>query len=337
VRWWSAAAECGGGAQLENSCYGFSPVVYRNHLITLLCLFALLCAGGPARAQAPNPPASASAAPPALLGDQPPELRWDPGWTRFSLGEYITTGLSFATGLAVAIVGPLDNHWRGGILADESARDALRLDYRKGRWFARDLSDVLLTVMESYPFVVDALLVAGWYRRSPGVAKQMALINLQTLGVTLALQSLAKMFGSRERPYGRTCGVELPLSNRDCDASSRYESFFSGHTAQSFAAAGLICSHHMNLELYGGGWADVVPCAAGFTVASGVGLLRIMGDKHYLSDVLVGAAVGTLTGLGLPWLLHYRRGRAEDADTQGNAISVKVVPMAAGAGVVGTF
>ena len=170
------------------------------------------------------------------------------------------------------------------------------------------------------------------------MAKQMALINLQTLGVTLALQSLAKMIASRERPYGRTCGGQLPESNRDCDSSSRYESFFSGHTAQSFAAAGLICSHHLNLELYGGGWADVVPCAAGFSVASGVGLLRIMGDKHYLSDVMLGAAVGTLTGLGLPWLLHYRHAGAADAQERGgDAISVQIVPMAAGAGLVGTF
>jgi membrane-associated phospholipid phosphatase len=200
---------------------------------------------------------------------------------------------------------------------------------------------VLLTTMTAYPFVVDALVVAGWYHRSPDVAKQMALINAETMAVTLGLQSLFKIILSRERPYGRTCGRELPENNRDCDSFSRRESFFSGHTAQSFAAAGLICSHHMNLELYGGGWADGVPCAAGFTVAAGVGLLRIMGDKHYMTDVLAGAAVGTLTGLGIPWLLHYRYGEREReeraASERGEGLSVTVVPMPAGAGVVGTF
>jgi membrane-associated phospholipid phosphatase len=326
---------------MPSSCYCLSPVVCCRRPTALLCLITLsLVVSGAAQAQTPSlrPSNAAPGAPQAALpdDDHPAPLRWDPAWPRFSLAEYIATGLGFTTGLAVAIVGPYGSHWRGGIVADESVRDALRLEDRSARWFARDLSDVLLTVMESYPFVVDALVVAGWYRRSPDVARQMALINLQTLGVTLALQSLAKLIASRERPNGRTCGTLLDENNRDCESSSRYESFFSGHTAQSFAAAGLICSHHMNLELYGGGWADVIPCAAGFSLASGVGLLRVMGDKHYLSDVMIGAAVGTLTGLGLPWLLHYRHTGAADSERD-DAFSVKIVPMAAGAGLVGTF
>jgi membrane-associated phospholipid phosphatase len=42
------------------------------------------------------------------------------------------------------------------------------------------------------------------------------------------------------------------------------------------------------------------------SVATATALLRIVADKHYLSDVVVGAAVGTASGLLLPLVLHYR-------------------------------
>jgi len=37
-------------------------------------------------------------------------------------------------------------------------------------------------------------------------------------------------------------------------------------------------------------------------------LMRVATDVHYVSDVLVGATIGTATGLLLPWALHYRYG-----------------------------
>jgi membrane-associated phospholipid phosphatase len=40
------------------------------------------------------------------------------------------------------------------------------------------------------------------------------------------------------------------------------------------------------------------------TAATGV--TRIVADRHYASDVVVGAAIGFAGGYGLPWLLHYR-------------------------------
>jgi membrane-associated phospholipid phosphatase len=37
-------------------------------------------------------------------------------------------------------------------------------------------------------------------------------------------------------------------------------------------------------------------------------VLRIVSDQNYLSDVLVGMGMGLVTGLLLPWLLHFRGG-----------------------------
>lgn len=291
----------------------------------------------PAHAQQmPRGSSPVPAVDPSSRGGSLPPLRWIPDRPRFRTSEYVLTGAAAATVLTTLVIGPRSSHLHGGVLADEATRDALRLEGSDARWFARDLSDVLLTTMISYPYVIDALVVAGWYRRSSDVAVQMALINTQTLAVTLGLQGLLNVLVSRERPFGRTCGTTLPEDSRDCNSNNRYYSFFSGHTSQSFASAGLICSHHLHLKLHGGGAADTIPCVAGFAMAASVGLLRIMADEHYLSDVLTGAALGTLTGLGLPWLLHYRYGE-EGREDKAAEVTVRLVPMALGAGVVGSF
>ena len=38
------------------------------------------------------------------------------------------------------------------------------------------------------------------------------------------------------------------------------------------------------------------------------GVTRVVADRHYASDVVVGAGIGFGVGYGLPWLLHYRAG-----------------------------
>lgn len=64
-------------------------------------------------------------------------------------------------------------------------------------------------------------------------------------------------------------------------------SFPSGHTAFSFTGAEVF---HQELK-------DNYPILsyAGYPLATGVGLYRMLNNKHYLSDVLVGAGIGILS------------------------------------------
>jgi membrane-associated phospholipid phosphatase len=156
------------------------------------------------------------------------------------------------------------------------------------------------------------------------------------LAITSAVQSVVAGFASRERPYGRVCGDELPEESRDCRRNSRHRSFFSGHTSIAFAAAGLSCTHHMNLGLYGGGGADAAACGASLLVAASTGALRMAGDVHYATDVGVGAIWGSLAGFGLPWLLHYKDPIDRRAARRPE-VTLTLVPVAMGAGLGGTF
>ncbi len=81
---------------------------------------------------------------------------------------------------------------------------------------------------------------------------------------------------------------------------SSYNSFPSGHTAQAFAAATFLN------EEYGQRF-KWVPYAS-YGIASSVGLLRMANNKHYLSDVLVGAGLGILSMKVAYWTHRYKWG-----------------------------
>lgn len=65
------------------------------------------------------------------------------------------------------------------------------------------------------------------------------------------------------------------------------ESFPSGHTAKAFMGATLLAHEYGNRSV----WIPI----AGYTVATATGVMRVLNNRHYLSDVVVGAAVGILT------------------------------------------
>ena len=53
-------------------------------------------------------------------------------------------------------------------------------------------------------------------------------------------------------------------------------------------------------------------CAVMGAATAATAITRIVADRHYFSDGLIGAAIGFATGYGLPWLLHYRAGLAPE-------------------------
>ena len=64
-------------------------------------------------------------------------------------------------------------------------------------------------------------------------------------------------------------------------------SFPSGHTATAFMGATLLAHEYGHRSV----WIPI----GGYTVASAVAVMRVMNNRHYVSDVVVGAAIGVLT------------------------------------------
>lgn len=78
-----------------------------------------------------------------------------------------------------------------------------------------------------------------------------------------------------------------PLTHELRPDGSTYNSFPSGHTATAFAAA-----EWLRME-YGhkSPWIGVT----GYAVATSIGVLRVYNNRHWVSDVLAGAAIGFLS------------------------------------------
>jgi membrane-associated phospholipid phosphatase len=247
--------------------------------------------------------------------------------------EMILTAAAGGVALTTNIIHPLNTGWSGPMLFDEDVRSALRLQSMDAQLEVRTGTDLGLAVMVSFPYLVDSLMVAYWYRGSADVALQMGLIDTEALAIVGAIEGTTNFLSGRARPYSAECGNGRPSNTTDCATDALNRSFFSGHTAISFTSAALICAHHEALHLFDSA-ADHVTCAAGFVAASTIGVLRIVGDAHYFSDVFIGAIVGTTVGLGIP-LLHHYKGRGPT--TTGSNVRVQLVPGFAGATVVGTF
>jgi membrane-associated phospholipid phosphatase len=85
---------------------------------------------------------------------------------------------------------------------------------------------------------------------------------------------------------------------------SAYNSFPSGHTAQAFAAATFLT------EEYGRRYKWMPYVAYG--TATSVGTLRMANNRHYISDVLMGAGLGILSVKLSYWTHRYRWGQKTD-------------------------
>nr|WP_171437400.1 phosphatase PAP2 family protein [Corallococcus exercitus] len=149
---------------------------------------------------------------------------------------------------------------------------------------------------------------------------QDATIMVQSAVLASVANQAVKFAVGRERPFVHVLPDEAKgLTAHPTDNNL---SFYSGHTNLAFSlvvSAGTVASmrgyKHQGL-IWG----------VGLPLAASVGLLRMGADKHYLTDVLTGAVMGTAFGLAVPLLLH---GRVDDdvPSTHTRASSVSLNPM----------
>ncbi|MBN8609750.1 MAG: phosphatase PAP2 family protein [Deltaproteobacteria bacterium] len=235
-------------------------------------------------------------------------VQWRDEWPRYSFDEAVLT-----VGLGALLVASelLPNssftpNWRGGLLFDEGVRSGLRLNTFAERDNARIAADVLMWVNMAFPVVVDAFLAVGIGDGNWDAAFQMGLISIEAYVVSLVVWRVTSLLARRQRPLDTAC--EAGDTSPHCDSRFATQSFFSNHAANAFTGAALTCLHHSAMPVLGDvGW-DSTACVSATLLATAVGMLRVMSDHEYLTDVLTGAAVGWLSGYIIPWLLHYQGG-----------------------------
>jgi membrane-associated phospholipid phosphatase len=161
--------------------------------------------------------------------------------------------------------------------------------------------------------------LAAWHDHKTQNVPGDSLLIFQASLLAMDLNQAVKYTAGRMRPYVRF-GDQAVLANNP-DPHDGLLSFFSGHTTWAFSlatASGTLAS------MRGYRWAPWV-WAQGLAIGVASGYLRIAADRHYFTDVLAGALIGSAVGVAVP-LLH-RPGR-----------TIAIGPVAGpGIGVVGLW
>jgi membrane-associated phospholipid phosphatase len=170
---------------------------------------------------------------------------------------------------------------------DRATRDALRWS---DTGTARTLSD--LGAYGAAPALATGLVLAGTLCPPRSWARVIDdfVPVLESMVVAAWVTRVIKLSAGRERPYAHYGTPDGPES---------FLSFPSGHTSRAFS---IVVSAAVIARARGYA-SEPYLWIGGLALASATGYLRIAADKHYLTDVLVGGALGAAVGLTVPLLM----------------------------------
>ena len=166
----------------------------------------------------------------------------------------------------------------GGLAVNNADFKQKQLDYRQKNFpdFSNHIDDFMQLVPEGAVFALDWIGVKSKHNFGDKVGLMLT-GGIIMLGTVNAL----KYTTDQIRP----------------DNSSA-NSFPSGHTANAFFGAAVLAEEYKDQSI-------IYPIA-GYTVATATGLFRILNNRHWAADVLVGAGIGILSAKAAyvvyPWL-----------------------------------
>jgi membrane-associated phospholipid phosphatase len=211
--------------------------------------------------------------------------------------------------------------WCGRNAVDDAAR-VIRAPLN-ARATAATVSDVLgIAAVPAVVLGLDAFLTWRGEGEWQDAALDMLLI-IEAMTAAQALTQVVKFTTGRERPF--VAALPEPEKATTLKPVDNNLSFYSGHTTYAFAlvAAGATIARARG---YAQWW---LMLAAGAPLALSTALLRMVSDRHYLTDVLAGALLGGLIGWGLPTLFH--------RPVRVGPVEAVLAPSLGGAAVTGTW
>ncbi len=256
-----------------------------------------------------------------ILGAQPADtthISREPLFTRRD--AYVAVGFAAVTVLLTPI--------------DRPAAEWIQDSSTQANRFFNNAADALRFMGDPGPLIIGGTLYVvgrvGHYKR----VADLGLHGTEAIVLGMQVTSVIKGLAGRARPYmvGDTVPRDFELG-RGFRQGGDFTSFPSGHTTAAFAAASAVTSEtsrwwpsstwYIAPIMYGG--------------ATMVGVSRMYNNKHWASDVALGAAIGTFSGLKVVryhhshpnnridrWLLGVNAGPAPEG---GRAVRLFVMPV----------
>ncbi len=264
----------------------------------------LLVAAGPV----PCPAGEAGAAAPAATPSPPPDPAHSPPLTVDLTAHSIATGgmllVSGLSQLEANKLTPPSCRWCEPTRFDRWARHQLRWTDVKTAGLA---STVLVVAVPA-----GTALTLGLAARAEGASgrevEEDLLVVTEAASAAVLLTQAAKFATARVRPDAWAGSGHVTADGR--------MSFWGGHSAFAFSVAAGATQVARLRGRPGWRWLAL----ASFAGAAATGWLRVAADRHWTTDVLAGAAVGTAAGLAVPLLVMHPAGE------RGSAVTLVPVP-----------
>lgn len=178
-----------------------------------------------------------------------------------------------------------------GILANGNGKESFKNEIVEERnEYLRGFHTHIDNYLQYAPFAIAYGLDAAGIRSKTDLANRTAIMIKGEL-LMVSSVNLLKNATHQLRPDG-----------------SGYNSFPSGHTAQAFAAATFLSEEYKDRFPW-------MPYAA-YGLASSVGMMRMANNRHYVSDVLLGAGIGILSMKVAYWTHQYKWSRKHQPTVQ---------------------
>ncbi|HEX2718098.1 MAG TPA: phosphatase PAP2 family protein [Gemmatimonadaceae bacterium] len=170
-----------------------------------------------------------------------------------------------------------------------AARELQRPQTQANRFFRHQATNVRLITENAY-WIGGGLYLVGRLSGNDQMA-DLGWHGTEAIAVGMGITTLGKVLAGRARPL---VNIEDPTNFKFGRGlkQENYRSFPSGHTLTAFAAASAVTAETarwwpkqkwlIGTAMYGG--------------ATLVGLSRMYNNKHWASDVMMGAAIGTFAG-----------------------------------------
>jgi membrane-associated phospholipid phosphatase len=192
---------------------------------------------------------------------------------------YVGAGIGFTAGL-IMVDEPIDRKFRY-LAADHT--------------FIRKTSAIITDFGGTYG-ILSSVLFAGYsVAWDDDRAQDTSMLLAEALITSGVWTRVGKLLAGRERPSaayqyshmpgGRWHGLYGSLHRQSSETISKYDAFPSGHTATAFAIATVFAKRYNETS--------TVPIIS-YTLASVIGLSRMVEHTHWASDVFAGACIGYL-------------------------------------------
>ena len=215
-----------------------------------------------------------------------------------SLFTYRDVVLAGGVALATVLARPWDDHYASRL--QDSATQANRK--------LRRLANFVRTTATPGSYFIGGTMYLGGRLSGNDRLADLGLHGTEALVVGELVGGVLKGTFGRQRPYVRPRDPNNFRLFRGFGHDDSFRSFPSGHTTSAFAAAAAVTSE--TSRWWPGATWIIGPALYGGAALAGVS--RMYDNRHWASDVLVGAGIGTFAGLKVVRYQHSHPGNRID-------------------------